>query len=142
MIDIQQVIDRIKTQPSSSSYTVEHVRVKEPILTDLTSLPIIYVGYFAVDAKNPTVPIEHDLFNQHGEDLVQTVEVQIVCEEINFSTVWKNIYKSLIGWHPNILELTHTGLTYSQGGVMGIENGRLWWLDRWKVGFPTVNVDI
>jgi hypothetical protein len=145
MIDIQQVIDHILASPTTATYTVQHVRIKEPILADLTDLaasPKIYVGYYAVDAKNPTVPIEHDLFNQHGEDLVQTIEVQIVCEEINFSTIWRNVYKSLIGWHPNVLEQQHTGLTYAQGGTMGIENGRMWWLDRWKVGFPTVMVDV
>jgi len=142
MLDVQLVVNKIKAFPATSLYTVEHSRIKEPALSELTSLPIIYVGYHTIDSKNPTVPIEHDLFNQHGEDLVQTFEVQIVCEVKNFSTIWKNVYKSLIGWHPDVVELQHTGMTYAQGGVMGLENSRLWHLDRWKIGFPTVNVDM
>lgn len=142
MLDVQLVIDKIKSFPATSLYTVEHSRIKEPALTELSNLPIIYVGYHSIDSKNPTVPIEHDLFNQHGEDLVQTFEIQIVCEVQTFSTIWKNVYKSLIGWHPDVVELQHTGMTYAQGGVMGLENSRLWNLDRWKIGFPTVNVDM
>lgn len=142
MLDVQLVIDRIKISQSTSLYTVEPSRIKEPALTELINLPIIYVGYHKLNSKNPTVPIEHDLFNQHGEDLVQTFELQIVCEIRNFSTIWKNIYKTLIGWHPDIVELQHTGMTYSEGGVMGLENSRLWHIDRWKIGFPTVNVDM
>ena len=142
MLKVQLVIDKIKAFPACATYSVQHSRIKEPQLAELTTLPIIFVAYHTVNSKNPSTPLAADLFNQHGEDLTQVFEIQIACETVNFDTIWKNVYKSLIGWHPDVLEMQHTGMTYIQGGVMGLENGRLWWLDRWGINFPLTNVDM
>lgn len=142
MLSLDTFIEKLKTEPLTSKYPIFRSKIKQIVLEELENLPIIYAGIYSIDSKNPTIPIEHDLFNQHGEDLVQTFEIQIYCLEEQFEAIWKDIYKSIIGWHPDIQEFQHTGFTYAQGGVMGLENGRLFWLDRWRVGFPTVNVDV
>lgn len=140
MVKLELVQNKIKTFPACATYTVELARTKEPVLSEFTTLPIIYCGYHTIDSENPTTPQAADLFNQHGEDLTQTFVIQIVSTITNFDTVWKNVYQSLIGWHPDLIEKQHTGFTYQQGGMMGLENGRLWWLDRWSIGFPLTNV--
>lgn len=141
MMDISVILDRLQ---ASTTYTVELVRAREPNLPELTSLPIIYVGYSTIDSKNPSAPIEYDLFNQYGEDLVQSFDIQIVCTASELSTIWKKVYTALIGYTPTFSQSSGasvSGLTYAQGGVMGIVNDRLYWLDRWRIGFPTTNVE-
>ena len=137
MIDIQVLIDKLKAE---TTYTVELARVREPELQEISGLPVIYVGYATIDSKNPSAPIELTMFNTHGEDLVQSFDIQIVCKSADLPTIWKNIYTKLITWNPQPLERHHSGFTYSQGGVMGLANGNLWWLDRWRIGFPTLEV--
>jgi hypothetical protein len=137
MIDISTLISRLQ---ATTAYTVTHARAKEPDLTDADNLPIIYIGYSSVTSKNPSAPIEHDLYNMYGEDLVQSFDIHIVCKQADLVTIWKNVYKNLIGYYPVATEESHTGLTYSQGGVVGISNDNLWWLDRYNIGFPTVAV--
>jgi hypothetical protein len=137
MIDVQVLITKLKAE---TNYTVELARVREPELQEVVDLPIIYIGYASIDSKNPSAPIEHTLFNTHGENLVQSFDIQIVCKSSDLPTIWKTIYTKLITWNPEPLEQYHSGFTYSQGGVMGLANGNLWWLDRWKIGFPTLEV--
>ena len=142
MISTQQVIDRLLSEPTTSSYTVSKVKHKELNLIPKLELPSIFVGYARIRPKSYTDILELDILRTHGEDLIQTIEIQIACEEKDFDTIWKNVYKSLNGWNPNELEKVHTTLTFLQGGVMGIENERLWNVDYWNIGFPTVEVDL
>jgi hypothetical protein len=136
-------LDWVKGLLETTGYSIEYTRDKEPNTQELLSLPVVYVGYASLDSTNPNAPIAYDLFNLHGEDLVQSFDVLTVCEVENLHTVWRKLYSSLIGKHPT-LSLSSTastsGLTYAQGGVIGLSNGKLWWLDRWKIGFPTTNV--
>jgi hypothetical protein len=141
MIDIDFVISLLQT---NTAYTVELAKAKEPNLQELSELPIIYVGYLSIDSKNPSAPIEHDLYNLHGEDLVQSFSIQIVCEALDLPVIWREVYAALIGKTPTSTwtsaEAT-SGLTYAQGGVMGIVNAKVWHVDVWKIGFPTINVE-
>lgn len=135
-------LDTIKTRlQAETSYTIAFARDREVDLQEQLELPIIYIGYANIDSKNPTSPIEHDLYNLHGEDLVQSFHIQIVSINTDFSTVWKTIYTKLVGWNPVVGEQYHSGFTYSQGGIMGLSNSKLWWIDVWKIGFPTLHVD-
>jgi hypothetical protein len=138
MINIQVLIDRLKAE---TNYTVELARVREPELQETIALPIIYVGYASVDSKNPSAPQEFTMLNLHGEDLVQSFDIQIVCKGTALPTIWKAVYSALVGYNPVPNEAMHSSFTYSQGGVMGLANGNLWWVDRWRIGFPTVNVN-
>lgn len=136
-------LDWIKGLLATTGYTVEYARDKEPNTQELGILPIVYVGYSSLDSTNPNAPIAYDLFNLHGEDLVQSFDVLTVCEVANLPVIWRKLYSACIGKHPT-LSLSSTastsGLTYAQGGVIGLSNSKLWWLDRWKIGFPTTNV--
>ena len=136
-------LDWIKGLIAATGYTVEYARDKEPNIMELGALPIVFVGYSSIDATNSNAPIAYDLFNNHGEDLIQTFDILIACETVNLPVVWRNVYTSLIGKHPTLgysSTASTSGLTYSQGGVMGLSNGKLWWIDKYKVGFPTTNV--
>jgi hypothetical protein len=138
MINVQVLIDRLKAE---TNYTVELARVREPELQETIALPIIYIGYASVDSKNPSAPQEYTMLNSHGEDLVQSFDIQIVCKGTALPAIWKAVYSALVGYNPVPNEAMHSGFTYSQGGVMGLANGNLWWVDRWRIGFPTVNVN-
>lgn len=138
MITIDTLKARLEAQ---TAYTIAFSRDREVDLQEQTELPIIYVGYGSIDSKNPTSPVEHDFLNLHGEDLVQTLSIQIVCTTIQLSTVWKAVYTALVGWNPTPGEQYHSGFTYSQGGVVGLSNSKIWHVDYWKIGFPTVNVN-
>ena len=137
MINIQVLIARLKAE---TNYKIELARVREPELQEILDLPILYVGYATIDSKNPSTPIEYNVFNTHGEDLVQSFDIQIVCKPADLETIWKTVYTKLIGWNPIGQEVHHSGFTYAQGGVMGLANGNLWWIDRWRIGFPTLEV--
>lgn len=138
MISISTIKTRLESQ---LSYKVEFARDREVDLQEQSDLPIIYVGYQSLDSKNPTSPSEHDFLNQHGEDIVQTFAIQTVCTVAQLPTVWKAIHTALIGWNPTPGEEYHSGLTYAQGGVVGLSNSKLWHVDYYRIGFPTVNVN-
>jgi len=135
MYDIADVITLIQT----TGYTVERAKAKEPILSELTSLPIVYVGFRGIDSRNPTTPESFSNYEQNGENLIQTFDVQIVCDEIQLPVIWRKVYKSLAGKSTQPLEEQFSALTYQKGGVLGLENGRMWHLDRWGVQFPSAN---
>lgn len=135
-------LDTLKTRLlSQTSYTVQFARDREVDLQEQTELPIIYIGYQSIDSKNPTSPVEHDFLNLHGEDLVQSFTIQIVCTSNDLPTIWKTTHTALIGWNPTPGEQYHSGFTYAQGGVMGLSNSKIWWIDVYRIGFPTVNVN-
>jgi len=141
MIDSQVVIDRISSQ---TGYTVERARSIEPNLQDIAILPIVYVDYFSIDAHSPNAPIAHDLYDLYGEDLVQTFNIQIVCAYNDLPTIWKKVYASLIGYTPTSTTsslASTSGFTFAQGATQQ-SNGKVWDVSRWKIGFPTANVDL
>ena len=133
MIDVQTLIAKLD---ADTSYTITAAKYREPEFQEVTELPIIYVGYNGISSKDPHSPVEKTIFNSVGEDLVQSFEIQIVCEVANFSGIWKTIYATLIGYNPVESEKYHSGFTYARGGVMGLSNGKLWHVDVWNIGFP------
>lgn len=140
MIDLQVVIDRISSQ---TNYDVERARSIEPNLQDIATLPVVYVGYFSIDARSPSAPIAYDLYDLYGEDLVQTFDIQIVCTITDLPTIWKAVYSSLIGYTPTSTTsslASTSGFTFAQGATQQ-SNGKVWDVSRWKIGFPTANVN-
>jgi len=136
MYDIADIITLMQT----TGYTVERAKAKEPVLSELNTLPIAYVGFRGIDSNNPTTPESFSNYEQNGENLIQTFDVHICCESTDLPVIWRKIYKSLSGKNPIPAEAQFSSITYQQGGVIGIENARLWWLDRWAVQFPSLNV--
>ena len=134
MIDVQDVIDRL----SLTGYEVKLSKDINPNDQDSLDLPIVFVGYSTIDSKFPNVPYELTRTTMEGEDLVQGFEIQTVCDITEFRSIWINIYKKLVGWNVDALEQQHTTFTYSQGGRMASNTGaRFWWVDIYKIGFPT-----
>lgn len=105
---------------------------------DLNTTTVIYVGYAGISSINPNQAKEHDLYNRAGQDLSQDFDIQIVCLEANLPIIWPYIYNALIGQHPLPQYAEHSGLTYVQGGPMGLSNENIWHVDRWSIGFPLI----
>jgi len=136
MININTIIARIKSQ---TGYIVEPARFREPTLTDAGSVKI-YVGYGTLRSSLANNDIAYNAYNLHGTDMLQTIDVQITCQVSEFYSVFKQVYKALNAWTPDSTELTQTSLAYEQGGVMGLDNGNIWHLDRYRVGFSTTSL--
>jgi hypothetical protein len=133
-------LETLKARLDTTGYTVQFARDREVDLQELTDLPIIYIGYNNIDSKNPNQPIAYDTYDLNGENLVQNFTIQLVCQQAEFSTIWKAVYKKLIGWNPVVANSIHTSFTYVQGGVMGLSNSKFYWVDIWRIGFPTTSI--
>lgn len=136
MIDLNVIITRLQ---QTTDYTIVPARAKEPELTG--NLPILYIGYRTIDSKNPRDAIAYDVYNLHGEDLLQSFDIQIACKQVDLPIIWMNVYKQLIGWNPKPNEAIHSSFTYERGGMMGLSNDSCFWLDRWIIGFPTLDIN-
>ncbi len=105
---------------------------------DLNMTTALYVGYAGISSINPNQAKEHDLYNRAGQDLSQDFDIQIVCLGANLPIIWPYVYNALIGQHPIPQYAEYSGLTYVQGGPMGLSNENLWWVDRYSIGFPLI----
>lgn len=130
LIDIKNLI-------AVTGYPVEFSDTKESNLQELNTLPIVYIGYSTITAKNSSNPESFSAFEQFGENLIQRIETQICCEVQDLPVIWRTVYKSLQGKNNIPLEQQFSALTYQKGGMVGLENSRLRWLDIWGVQFPS-----
>jgi len=128
----------VMTLLSSLPYTVSLAKGKEMELTEEYAPPKIFVGYGNVSSRNPTAPIDFDIYDAHGENLVQYFDIQVVCNRSDLPTVWKAVYAALIGKNPIPLETDRSGFTLAESGPMGFSNSSIWWISRWIIGFPTI----
>lgn len=133
-------LDTVKTRLALTGYTVQFARDKEIDLQELTDLPIIFIGYNNIEDRRANEAIALDTYAVNGENLTQSFTLQIVCSQADFPVVWKNIYKKLIGWNPTTGEQYHTSFTYVQGGAVGLSNSKFYWMDIWRIGFPTNSI--
>ena len=137
MFDLTELITLLET---GTPYTIKRAKVKQPALAEEQNMPIVYVGFSTLDSSAPTTPHAMERYAENGEDLVQGFDIQIICLEEDLVATWRTVYKAWIGKNPNPLEEAFSGFTYQQGGVLGIDNGRICWLDKVSIGFPVVNV--
>ena len=138
MINIADIISRLQT---TTSFNVDYARAKEPSLQDVT-IPLIYVGYGSIRTELADKVMDFNEFNFAGEGMLQVIEIQIVCSITSFYDTFRTVYKALNGFNPvGGGEEQRTALSYEQGGVMGIDNGNLWHLDRYRIGFSTQSTD-
>jgi hypothetical protein len=131
---LQPVIAQL-TSVGILNTTIEPANQDKP---DLSMVTNIFVGYAGISSINSNQAKEHDLYNRTGQDLSQDFDIQIVCLETNLPIIWSYIYNALIGQHPIPQYAEYSGLTYVQGGPMGLSNENLWWVDRWSIGFPLI----
>ena len=137
MIPIQVLIDRLKSQ---LSYDIQPSREIQPIPLNVSDPTVIYVGYHSMTSKNPNAPIDLMLFNAHGEDIEQLFDIHIDTTIENLPTVWRAIYTAITDYTPIGLissQASVSGFCYTQSGLVGLTNGRIVWLDRWRIGFPS-----
>jgi hypothetical protein len=121
-----------------TSYSIELTKPKEVELPEGSVSPRILVAYADIVSKNPTAPIEHDLYDLHGEDLIQRFSVQFICNRSDLPDVWRDVYAALIGKNPQPLEVTRSGLSLQESFPRGFSNTVVHWHSTWIIGFPTL----
>lgn len=143
MLDLLDLKVRIE---SVTGYITEWAKAKEPSLTDREAEPRVFVMYFGLqpvpegilgDGDSP------DPYNYFAEDLSQKFITQLVCDIESFGGtqgVWMNYSKAVLGWIPYPEEKEFTGIYHCEGGTMGLDNGRIWWQDTWRIDFPRASL--
>ncbi|MCX6733061.1 MAG: hypothetical protein NTV98_05995 [Candidatus Roizmanbacteria bacterium] len=138
MIDTDGLIQLIINGTSLTANQVVRAKETEDNLQNQAEIPMVYVGFATIDSIYPEKPLATSMFNVHGEDLTQSFDITMVCKETALVNLWTSVYSSLIGQNPSADERPRTGLTYVQGGKVAITNGKIWHMDRWRIGFPTL----
>ena len=137
MYNLQSLIDHLV---SDTGYDTAFARAKEMNLEGLDQIIKVKVGYHSVDSDGVLGDGETpDPYQYFAEDLSFSCIVQFTCGVAEFHTVWQSIYDSCSGWIPLDAEKDISGFMYSGGGAMGLKDGRIWWMDRWRIDFPRVS---
>lgn len=131
MLDIQWIIDELV----DASINAQRSKYREPNLITAKSLPVVFVGYVGFQAETDLIDTP-DIYPQHTNDYIQTFETQILCAEEEFLDFWTSIKDTLLGKNPSVGEQNFSSINYIEGGVMGLDSGKLWWTDRWKISTP------
>lgn len=137
MFDIEFLKTRIV---SETGYPIETMQSKEIIpRLDPGNICTVRVGYLNNNAMDITSrAMTPGINDQMWSDIIQTIEVHFVTLESNIPTVWKALYNACCGFNYDPIEQEYSSLTYAEGGVIGIDNGKYWWVDRWNISFPRV----
>jgi hypothetical protein len=136
MYNLQNLINHLNTE---LTYPVSFCRVIQPALAPD---PKIYVGYKAVEAEPGGALGEgqtEDYYIQFSENLSQYFQVQLTCSVSTFHSVWEEVYEKTAGWVPLEQEKDYSSVMHSGGGIMGLDNGNIWWVDTWRTDFPRAN---
>lgn len=123
---------------SNTMTAVTPAKEKVPVLTEGAAR--VTLGYYDLNSQSPTEPLANNKFNQAAENLIQGFDLQIDCNSLDLPVVWRALHKAIIGQNTQPLEEEFSGLTYGTGGLIGLSQGRIHWLDRWRVDFPTINL--
>ena len=107
---------------------------------DDIELPIIFVGYGTIDSEYPGAPISYNYLDLHGENLTQSFDIHLVCTKASLPVLFKDVHTALVGKYPvGFTSDPTTSITFAQGGLIGKNNGNIHWLNRYRIGFPTIN---
>ena len=121
----------------TTGYPCEYLTEQKPSLLAFESLPMVFVDTTMIKKTDSFGSGRTTYDDQlYAEDHLQIIEVHFVCAIEDKADIWKTIGSAIAGWHEDPLEGVFTGLTYIEGGVIGRENGRVWWADRWAIEFP------
>ena len=120
-----------------TGYSCEYLTEDKPSLLAIGSLPKVFVDTTKIQ-KTDSFGSGRSTANDQmfAEDFVQIVAVQWCSTVEQKHTVWKTLGSAIAGWNDDPYESTFTGLRYVEGGIIGRENGRIWWVDYWEVDFP------
>lgn len=133
MISSSALVNRLK---STTTLVVSEAKENIPDLEGEG----VYITYGTIAPKNIPNPLDEVLFENYGENLIQTFDVQIVTSLENFVAIWKTIFVSLNGYNPAPVNYNSAGLIKGEGGKLGISNGYIHWVDRWYISFPTLEI--
>jgi len=137
MFDLTPAIAKLLVD---TGYDTDWAKAKEPSLANDIDPPRLFVGYHSITALGHLgeghAP---DKYMEFAEDLSQMFTTQFTCAVGSVPTVWHAVRNSIAGWAPLPAEKEYTGIYHSGGGVMGLDNGRIWWLDNWRIDFPRAN---
>lgn len=125
---------------SGLAYTIREAKTREEDTPALAELPVVTVGYGPIrgntDLENASLP----QYNLQGEQLTQSIYVTFICPVASFDTVFKAVFKQLVGWNSIPSETVHTSFTYALGEPIALSAGILWFVTEWKIGFPVVTL--
>jgi hypothetical protein len=134
MYDITTALVKLRTD---TGYDCDWAKAKEPSLLNDIDPPRVFIGYHSITALGHLGQGEApDPYMYFAEDLSQMFTTQITCAISLLPTAWHKVHNSLSGWIALPAEKEFTGIYHSDGGVMGLDNGRIWWLDNWRLDFP------
>ena len=134
MREVTSLINRII---QVTGYPCEYLSEEKPSLLNMADLPRVFVDTTAIK-KTDNFGSGRSTHNDQmfEEDFSQVIAVQFCCSIEQKPLVWKTIGSAIAGWNDDPYEEVFTGLKYIEGGMIGRENGRVWWVDYWEVTFP------
>jgi hypothetical protein len=140
MYDLSELITHVAAK--QPTYQVGWAKAKEMDLGSISDPVKVSVGYHSVDALGELGDGDTpDPYQSYSQDLVQFAVVQFTCTVTELPTVWRNIYSACATWTPIPSEADFSNFMHSGGGAMGIKDGRIWWLDKWRLSFPRVSTE-
>lgn len=143
MLDLASLITHIQT---GTGYVTEYAGAQAPSLANRGAAPEIFVMYHSLHPAPGGILGEGespDPYMYFAEDLSQKFLTQLVCQVESFGSTtgaWWTLAQSIIGWIPYPAEKDFTGIYHCEGGAMGLENGRIWWQDIWRIDFPRASL--
>lgn len=137
MINITDVITHLQ---ATTGFIVDYSRDIQPSL-EYVATPIVYVGFFNLRSTTKDSETNFGAFNVNGEEMIQHIETHLVCPVDTFYANFKILYKNMNQYNPITSEAYRTALVYTEGGVVGLDNGIQRHVDRWRIGFSTVSND-
>ena len=131
MLNLSWVIEELTT----ANITAVLSKYREPVLMEIKTLPTVFVGYVGFKPENEAIDTP-DIYPQHTQDFIQFFETQLICDMSSFIDNWTLVKDTLLGKNPSLTEQNFSSINYVEGGVMGLDSGKLWWTDRWKLSTP------
>lgn len=120
-----------------TGYPCEYLTEDKPSLLASGSLPKVFVDTTKIQKTDGFGSGRSTTNDQmFAEDFVQIVAVQWCSTVQDKHLVWKTLGSAIAGWNNDPFESVFTGLRYVEGGIIGRENGRVWWVDYWEIDFP------
>lgn len=140
MYNLQELIDHLAAE--LPTYKVDWARAKEMDLGTALDPVMVKVGYHSVEGDGNMDEVDApDFIQTYSQDLQQFIIVQFTCSVAEFHNIWQIIYAACASWDPIPAEGDYSNLMHSGGGAMGLKDGKIWWLDKWRLNFPKVTTE-
>ena len=136
MFDLALLVTHLET---NTGYVTTFDKGQEPTSRNLTDPPTIMVGNHSVEVGETIGENDSVLpYVVYAEHLTQVFYTQFSCNATDTHIVWRKIHNSVAGWTPLDIEKDFSGVVPVKGLQKGITNGRIWWIDYWRIEFPHI----